>query len=413
MERWQRTLSAMAVAQTFSILGFSFVVPFLPLYVQELGIHGITRITFWSALLAGCTAIGMAVASPIWGVLADRYGRKIMVIRAMISAAIIIGLMGLVTNVYQLLFLRLIQGMFTGTVSASQALVSSQSPRARLGFALGVMQTAVFLGNSMGPLAGGIVAQAVGFRLSFGIAALLLFTGGMLVVFFVHEDPHSVTQKVSERPRVLGGMREILGVPALASMIVSVFAVQFALTQVFPILAQFIQLLQGPSGHAALATGLILAGAGAAGAVSSTTVGWFSDRIGHKRILVTAAAAAAIISIPQYFVTATWQLALLRVADGFALGAMLPSSSAILAGLVPPERRGAAYGLSASANAVGLAAGPLLSAATVAVAGIREVFLTAAVLLGLLAIWVGRMVHLPRAAATIARQERDARERPA
>jgi DHA1 family multidrug resistance protein-like MFS transporter len=358
----------------------------------------------------------MAVAAPIWGVLADRYGRKIMVVRAAFSASVLIGLMGLATSVYQLLALRLLQGMFTGTVSASQALVSSQTPRKRLGFALGVMQTAVFVGNSVGPLLGGLVAQLIGFRQSFGAGAVLLLTCAVLVFLFVREEPHFAERRDEPRPNILAGMRQALVAPALLSMIASLFAVQFAITQVYPILPQFIQLLQGTAGHAAVATGLILAGAGAAGALSSTTVGWISDRIGHKTILVTAAAAACLISIPQAFVQTTWQLGALRVCDGFALGAMLPSASAILAGLVPPERRGAAYGLAASANSIGIAAGPLTSAAVVAVSGIRSVFFTAALILGCIAIWVATMVHVRRrdeAQTAPAARRVEAQERPA
>lgn len=415
MERWQRTLFVMVIAQTFSILGFSFVVPFLPLYIQQLGIHRTAHITLWAALLTGCSAIGMVFAAPVWGVLADRYGRKIMVVRAAGSAAILIGLMGLVAQAYQLLILRVLQGMFTGTVSASQALVSSQTPRKRLGFALGSMQTAVFVGNSLGPLAGGLVAEAVGFRLSFGVAALLLFTCAALVALFVHEDMRLSERKEEPRPKVLAGMREVLDAPALLSMIASLFAVQFAITQVYPILPQFVQILQGRAGHAAATTGLILALAGASGAISSTAIGWYSDRIGHKSILVIAASCACLISIPQYFVTATWQLAALRMLDGFALGAMLPSASAILAGLVPPAKRGAAYGLAASANSAGVAAGPLVSAAVVAVSGIRDVFLTAAVLLAAIAVWVGTMVHteVPEAEMTGAPELAEARDHSA
>ncbi len=409
-EPWQRTLLVMAIAQTFSILGFSFVIPFLPLFVQQLGIHGVTHVTLWAAFLSGCSAVGMAVASPIWGVLADRHGRKIMVMRASLSAALLIGLMGLVQNVYQLLALRFLQGMFTGTVSASQALVSSQTPRKRLGFALGVMQTAVFVGNSVGPLIGGFTAEVIGFRFSFVVGASLLLTCGLLVTFLVHEKPFAEPAGVG-RPTLLGGMRQVLMVPALLPMIGAIFAVQFAITQVYPILPQFVQVLQGRAGHAALATGIILAGAGAAGAISSTVIGWYSDRIGHKWILVTAALAACCISVPQFFVNATWQLGALRICDGFALGAMLPSSSAILAGLVPAERRGAAYGLSASANSIGVAAGPLTTAAVVALSGIRSVFLTAAVLLGFISFWVATMVHVPRREAALGAEE--AAERPA
>lgn len=409
MDRWQRTLGIMAVAQTFSILGFSFVFPFLPLYVQQLGIHGPVQVTFWAAILSACSAVTMAISAPVWGVLADRYGRKIMVVRAAGSAAILIGLMGLATNVYQLLALRLLQGALTGTVTASQALVSSQSPRDRLGFSMGIMQTAIFIGNSFGPLAGGLAAEAFGFRLSFGVAAGLLFTCAALVALFVREEAHSIQRPVEGHPSILHGMHEVLQAPALLAMIGAIFVVQFATTQVFPILPQFIQILEGRGGHPAVATGLILAGAGGAGALSSTAMGWFSDRIGHRNLLIIAATAAACISVPQFFVQTTWQFGLLRVADGFALGAMLPSASAILGGLVPAQQRGAAYGLASSANSLGVAVGPMTTAAVVATSGIRSVFLVAAALLLSIALWVHFLVHLDRAEALAVARETEAK----
>jgi MFS transporter, DHA1 family, multidrug resistance protein len=357
-------------------------------------------VTLWAALLSGSGSIAMAISSPIWGVLADRYGRKLMVVRATGSAVILVGLMGVATSVYQLLLLRILMGLLTGTITASQALVSSQVPRERLGFSLGVMQTAIFVGSSAGPLLGGLIAQAVGFRLSFAAAAALLFLSTVLVLVCVQEEPRFTQQAPTiPHPTLLAGMRAVLAVPVLLSTIGAIFVVQFATTQVYPILPQFVQLLEGPTGHAALATGLILAGAGGAGALSSTAIGWFSDRIGYTAILITAALAAACLSVPQSFVHTTWQLGVLRVADGVALGAMLPAASAMLGNLVPPAQRGAAYGLASSATSLGMAAGPLTTALVVAVSGIRAVFLVAAVLLGFIAVWVSVMIRLPEQGA--------------
>ncbi|HEX6506203.1 MAG TPA: MFS transporter [Chloroflexota bacterium] len=395
MEPWKRTLAVAAVAQTFSIVGFNFFTPFLPLFVQELGVHGTTDVTFWAALLAGGSAISMAVAAPLWGVLADRHGRKIMLVRAMFSAALIIGVAGLVQNVYELLLLRMLQGAFTGTVTASQALVSSQSPRERMGFSLGVMQTAIFLGVSIGPLLGGLTADTVGFRLSFAIAGAILFCGGVLIVFFVHEVRANVQERSVESARVWSNMRDGLTTPGLLPMVAAVFAVEFAVTVVGPVLPQFVQYLQGPGGHAATVTGLIFTGGGIAGAISSIGAGALADQLGYRRVIVIAALAAAIFSVPQFFVSATWQLFVLRIAMGFAMGAIMPSASALLASLVPSEKRGTAYGLSGSATALGFAAGPLTAAAVVSVAGIRPVFLTAAVMMAAIAGWVGVMVSSP------------------
>lgn len=395
MTPWKRTLVVTAISQVFSILGFSFVVPFMPLFIQQLGIHGVASVTLWAALLSGGTAVTMAISSPIWGVLADRYGRKIMVVRAALSAALLVGLMGLAQNVWQLLALRVLQGGFTGTVSASQALVASQAPKERMGFSLGIMQTSVFLGTSLGPFAGGVVADTFGFRRSFIVAGLALFCSGLLVALLVQEEERFGERKGEARPQLLSGMGDALKIRGLPAMIGAVFAVQFGTTVVFPILPQFIQILQGAAGHAATVTGIVFAGAGIAGAISSVVVGWFSDRIGYRSILVVAALSAAILSVPQYFVTATWQLFVLRVGISLCMGAILPASSALVASLVPSEKRGTAYGLTASANAVGFAAGPLTAAAVVALVNIRAVFLTAAVLLGFIALWVGTVVRIP------------------
>lgn len=392
VETWRRTLGVTATSQVFSILGFSFVFPFLPLYLQQLGVHGTVAVTLWAAILSGGSALLMATCAPVWGILADRYGRKIMVVRAAISASLIVGLMGLVQNPYQLLALGMLQGAFTGTVSASQALVASQSPRQRLGFNLGVMQTAVFVGTSLGPFFGGVVADAVGFRLSFAVAAGFLFVAGAIVALFVEEEKRFAQQRGAPRPPFLGGLSQAVRIPGMAAMIGAYFCVEFGITVVFPVLPQFIQYLQGSAGHVATLTGLILAGAGVAGAISSVSVGFLSDRWGYKPVLVTAAAVAALLSIPQFFVIATWQIFVLRVLIGFSLGAIMPSASALLASLVPSERRGTAYGLTQSATSLGFAAGPLTAAAVVGVAGMRTVFLTAAVLLGVIAVWVGMMV---------------------
>jgi MFS family permease len=263
-----------------------------------------------------------------------------------------------------------------------------------MGFSLGVMQTALFLGNSLGPLLGGVVADAVGFRHSFLVAGTILLISGFIVAAFVQEEIKPVAGASNGKPfwRDLGSA---LTIPALPAMIGAYFAVQFGTSIVFPILPQFVQMLQGPAGHAASVTGLILAGAGVAGAISSVTAGFFSDRVGFKSVLIVSSLAAALLSVPQYFVSTTWQLFALRVLTGLAIGAMLPAASALTANLVPANRRGTAYGLTGSASSLGFAAGPLTAAAVVGLGGIRPVFLTAGVLLLGIAVWVAAMVHVP------------------
>ncbi|MEJ2211214.1 MAG: MFS transporter [Anaerolineae bacterium] len=160
MEAWKRNLYVIWVAELVAIAGFSVVMPFLPYYVQELGITELHEVELWSGVLFATQAVAMTIAAPIWGSLADRYGRKMMVQRAMFGGAVVISLMGFVDNVWQLAALRALQGTLTGTVPAATTLVASSAPRERSGYALGLLQMAVWTGASVGPLLGGLVADA-------------------------------------------------------------------------------------------------------------------------------------------------------------------------------------------------------------------------------------------------------------
>ncbi|MBN2361528.1 MAG: MFS transporter, partial [Deltaproteobacteria bacterium] len=199
------------------MIAFSFVFPFIPLYVQALGVPDPTKAAQWSGWIAASTALTMAVAQPIWGNLADRFGRKPMVIRSMIAGSITLGLMGLATHPWHILVLRLLQGMLTGTVTASTALVATVVPKQRLGFALGLLQVAMFGGSSLGPLVGGIVADSFGFRASFGAACLLALAGGLTVITLVRED-FTPPPATAARRGVIAGSRVLLalaGFPAI------------------------------------------------------------------------------------------------------------------------------------------------------------------------------------------------------
>jgi len=167
MQTWQRNLYILWVAELVAIAGFTVVLPFLPYYVQDLGVTEPEQVEFWSGLLFASHAIAMAIFSLIWGSVADRYGRKMMVERAMFGGAVVMGAMGFVQNVQQLVLLRGLQGCLTDTIAAT-TLVASSVPRQRSGHALGLLQMAVYSGASAGPLLGGLVADHFGYRAAFG-----------------------------------------------------------------------------------------------------------------------------------------------------------------------------------------------------------------------------------------------------
>jgi DHA1 family multidrug resistance protein-like MFS transporter len=415
VHQWQKNLYSAWTAQLLAIAGFSFVFPFMPLYVQELGVRGVSSAALWSGALTASTALTMAVAAPIWGNLADRFGRKVMVMRAMAAGCLIVGAMGLVVSVQQLLVLRILQGVFTGTVSASTAMVSAGTPKDRQGFALGLMTNAVFLGAAGGPVLGGVVARALGFRAAFLVAGASLGLGALVVAIFVKES-FVRSPPATHAPGRWNRLSHAFPLRGMAILLTVYLVLEAAGLITGPILALYVgQLSHSSRADTALISGVIFGASALASAIASVALGRQADRRSPQRLLVICAAGSALSYLPQAFVTSALQLGVLRVLSGAFLGGVLPAANSMLARRTPPERRGAAYGMTASAQALGTALGPLSGAVLAARFGIPAVFLWAAVALGMvsvLASWgalrEGRQVAPPAGAPASARVE-DAR----
>jgi MFS transporter, DHA1 family, multidrug resistance protein len=327
----------------------------------------------------------MAITQPIWGSLADRIGRRPMVLRSMIGGAICLVLMGFAQTPGQLLVLRLIQGGITGTVAASNALVASGTPKNRLGFALGVMQVALFVGNSLGPLLGGVIADNFGYRTAFYVSGVLLVLDAFVVLAYCKER---FVPPAADAPRisVLANGRALFAIqifPVLASV---VFLIQFGGMIVSPVLSLFIADLSVGENEAT-AAGIVLAATGIASAAAALVVGRMSDRIGPRRILPICLIGAAVVYAPQGLVTEFWQLLVLRVLLGIFLGGLMPTANALIAGLVPKEKRGAAFGFSAMASSAASAVAPLAGAGITAGFGMRPVFFATGALYALAFAW--------------------------
>ncbi len=370
---WKRNLAAIWIAQALTGVGFSFVLSFIPLYVEFLGVRGTAAVTQWAALISAGSAVSMAFAQPIWGNLADRSGRKPMVIRSMLGGGITVGLMGFAASPEQLLVLRFIQGSVTGVTAAGNALVACSTPASQLGFALGLMQVSMFVGSSVGPLVGGMIADTWGFRASFYAGSVLLILGGLIVIRFVHEDftPPSAAQS---RQSFWAGSKSIMAISLLPMLVGVVFLIQLGGNIISPVLSLFVEELNGPE-NAATAAGSVLAVTGLLSAISAVIIGRLSDRLNRTLVLTVCLLGAAICYVPQAFVQQVWELILLRGLLGIFLGGLMPTANALVAGLVPEERRGAAYAMTATANALAHALGPLTAAAVATQWGIRAVFL--------------------------------------
>ena len=338
------------------MIGFAFVLPFLPFYVRELGITDERMVPVWAGVLVASGSLVMAFFSPLWGWLSDRYGRKIMVERAMFGGAVITFAMGLVIDVWQLLFLRILSGATTGTISASIALVSSVVPRQRLGYALGLMQVAVFLGMTLGPWIGGILADLAGYRLTFMAGGVILLLGGAFVLFGTRERfVRPSVEKLAKGDRMLS----LLAYSGFPAMLALFFFFNFTVHFVAPILPLFIETMCDPArGGVASTTGLLFAISGGAAAMAAGGVGYLGDRIGHRRILLCHLLLTAVIILLHGAAQGILHLVLLRALYGLAAGGILPTMNALVGRLIPQESYGKAYGLTSSMISLGMAAGP-------------------------------------------------------
>lgn len=393
MQVWQRNLCAIWVAEALALVGFSVVIPFLPYYVQELGTASLEEAEMWSGILFAVPSVLMGIFAPIWGSLSDRYGRKLMVERAMFGGAIILGVTGFVHNVPQLLFMRSLQGCVTGTVAAATTLLASGTPRERVGYALGLLQMAIYGGASVGPLLGGLVADAFGYRAAFWVTGTLLLAAGLLVLFLVEEqfDP-----PVKERVERSGGLWRGLTLVVRSRALLAVFSVRVMMRLgtriVTPVLPLFIQTLLPAGGRVASVSGLVTGVSYLASAIAAVVLGRIGDRIGYRRVLLVCAVGASLLYVPQFFVTTAAQLLVLQVGVGLAMGGTLSVVSAMLATMAPEGRQGAVYGLDTSAVSAANAVGPMLGAFLAAGFELRSVFLCAAVVSGLAALGVAGLV---------------------
>ena len=383
---WQRNFYPILAAEVVAMIGFSISVPFLPFYIQELGITRLSEVALWVGLINSVAPISMAVASPIWGMVADRVGRKPMLVRAMLGGGLILGLMSAVANVPQLAILRIIQGTLTGTVPAATALVATSVPRERTAFALGLLQTVIYIGNTLGPFLGGILGGVFSYRAVFLTAGMLLSLAGVLVLLLVQEEFEAPPPRQRAGNPLASTARSVAGEPVLVTMLSLLMLNSLGNMVTTPILPLYVQTLVPTAKAASTATGWVVGATAFSNALSAVWVGRWADRLGRRRVLLTCLGLAAAIHFPQMFTRHPAQLLVLRVMLGLALGGVIPVANAIIAERAPQDHQGGVYGISHGLNATGRALGPMLGTLVVTHWQIGGVFPVTGTLLGLLAI---------------------------
>jgi MFS transporter, DHA1 family, multidrug resistance protein len=379
---WQRTLWIMFTSQLLSSVGFSMIFPFLPSYVHSLGSGFGLNLVFLSGAVFSGQAITMAMASPIWGTIADRFGKKRMVERAMFGGSLILLSMAFSVNAEMLVILRMIQGFISGTVAAANALVAATAPKERAGYAMGVLQTGVWSGVALGPLLGGLLADVYGYAVSFYFTAGLLFLGGVLV----HYGVTDVTNNQGKKKSFIADWKHVLAAPGVNYVFLIRFVGWLGRNVLIPYLPLFMATLLVNGTRLNTLTGLAIGLSSAAGTVTSFFLGRLGDKYGHKLILVICAVLTTGLYTVQIWTTDIWQLILLQTLTGAAAGGIMPVLSALLNLYISPGEEGAAYGLDNSMSSLARAAAPMVGAVVVYFGSYQGLFFMAAVLFGLTAV---------------------------
>jgi len=370
VEQWQKNLYAAWFTQILSLTGFGLMMPFIPLYIQELGVSDPTALRFWVGLISSVSSLCFGVMAPVWGLLADRFSRKLMLLRSMAAGTIVIGLMGFSRSVVTIFILRIMQGLLTGTVTASAALVSVGTPEKKLSYALGFLSSSTYIGLALGPFVGGLVAEYVGFRASFFTGSAILFIGFFLVLLFIKEIPsHSAHYSgISFHPKML------LKSPFIILFFL-VFLTRFSRMLPSTFLPLFVQELMQAARGISANTGFISALTAISTAAAGLTLVRLGDRFARLPFIAVCFGTAAVIAFPIFFTGSLLSFAPFYVLAYFFIGVIDPLLLSHLSASTPPRHRGVVFGLQTSAGALGWFLAPLAGSAVSIYFSIRHVFL--------------------------------------
>jgi DHA1 family multidrug resistance protein-like MFS transporter len=351
-----------------AIFGFSFAFPFLSIFIShDMGIHQGRDLDLWTAATASVSGLSMAIASPIWGVLGDRYGRKPMLLRSMVGGALTVGLIYFARSPTDLLILRFLQGATSGTVAAATALVAVETPRNRVGWALGVVTSAVALGGAIGPVVGGLAGAVFGLRVVFLGGGILLLLSTIPVLIIVRESPRrrregpqlGALTLIRQRPGALRALSVLIGAQGLISVCNSA-------TQQLVVLRLLEMLTSGVAAITGVAFGL--AGVASSGAAVFYT--HVARRMGYVR--TTALAAVMVAVAVSLMAVAPWAAVVVAgvALNGLFSGVVIPATASMIGLETPPEAQSTVFGANASSVALGFSIGPLIGGGVAATAGV-------------------------------------------
>lgn len=367
---WKENLRVAWFGSFLTGASISLVVPFMPIFVEQLGIES-DQVAFYAGLAISVSAVSAALVSPIWGILADKYGRKPMMIRAGLAMTITMGGLAFVPNIYWLLFLRLLNGVFTGFVPNATALIASQVPKDKSGAALGTLSTGVVAGTLTGPFVGGFIAEIFGIRNVFLLVGSFLFLAAILTIFFIKEDFQPVAkEKAIPTKEVFSSFKYPR---LLVNLFLTSFVIQFSAQSIGPILALYVRDL-GQTENLLFVSGLIVSSMGFSSMMSAGILGKLGDKVGNHRLLVAAQIYSVIIYLLCAHATSPLQLGLYRFLFGLGTGALIPGVNALLSKMTPKSGISRIFAFNQVFFYLGGVIGPMAGSAVAGYLGYHAVF---------------------------------------
>jgi MFS transporter, DHA1 family, multidrug resistance protein len=376
METWKRNLWVLWIGVFFTSAGFYMVVPFLPIFLLQIGVHEHTEM--WAGLIFGSAFFAGAFSSPIWGRVADRYGRKPMIIRAGFTLFIVYILMAFVTNPYQILALRIMQGLLSGFIPGAIALIGTNTPSDRVGYALSVISTGTATGGILGPLFGGIIAELVGNRWAFASGGIIVLISTFLIIFLVKEENFTPNkEKGSVKNDFLSAWKN----RPLMRVLLLTAVTSCSIMTLEPILPLYIVKLGGTTDNASLLAGVIFSLPGIASVLFAPYWGKWADKVGFNRVLVIGLLGGGLGTLTQILFSSIWGFSIIRFIYGIFFCAVFPALNGLIVKTTSEDFRGRAFGLNQTANQIGGMTGPMFGGFLGGIFPAQSVFFVTGVLL--------------------------------
>ena len=387
---WRRNLAAVTVATFIGFTGFTLVMPFLPLYFEQLGVTDIGAISIWSGVSLGITPAVTAIMAPVWARVGERYGRKLLVARSLFSFVVIMGAMAFVTAPWQVFTLRAVQGLFAGYGMLALTMAAESAPSAQMATAIGWVQTAQRLGPAVGPVVGGTFAHAFGLRMAFIAAAALFFGAFLLVIVGYREGPVQRREHSAEDPQRVT-LRSLLTVPHFGLFLAMIFSLQMVDRSFGPVLPLYLREIGTLPTQVPVVAGLVFTVAAGAAAVGNYLCARLMTLVAPPRLVMGAASLSTVGAVAFSLGPASSLLMAAAAIFGLGIGVAFTTIYTIAGQRVPERSRGVAFGYLTRASLSALALSPVVSGLLGAVS-MRSVFVAGTVALAGVA-WAARRMQ--------------------